>query len=89
MDTKKTENVMGAVFGLVVLGLALLLSPYIYDKTSTSIGSASSASAVAIQGNVTANVYSGLSLASIAPILMGVGIVLGLLGTFFYVTQGQ
>lgn len=76
------HKVTAQVVGLIVVGALFIIAPYIGDKLSTSIPAAAGTDALAIQGNATSNMMAGLSMGSITPLLMGVGIVLMVLGGF-------
>ena len=90
---KFSKGNVNAVFGLIVLGTVLMVAPYIMDATSTAIPSAGSHNATwgntiyLVQQNASANTTTGLTMANIAPILSGVGILLAVLGAFLAVTR--
>ena len=81
------KPVVGAVFGLIVLGIALIIAPYVLDVTSRSLPAPTSAALLQIQNNATINTTAGLGMANISPILQGVGILLAVLGTFLAVSK--
>ena len=76
------HKITGQVVGLIVVGALFIIAPYIADKLESSIPAASGTDALAIQANATSNMLAGLSMGSITPLLIGVGIVLAVLGGF-------
>ena len=89
---KVGKPVVAAVFGLLVLGIALIIAPYVLDATSRAIPAPIdnvnlNNSLRMAQGNATVNATAGLGMANISPILTGVGILLAVLGGFMAISK--
>jgi hypothetical protein len=77
MERNNAQNValVSAVLGLIVVATLLLVGNRIYFAIDDSI-TASTTSGVATQSNITSNTNSAMSLAAVAPLVVGASLIL-------------
>jgi hypothetical protein len=74
----KAQNLalVGGVIGLIVVAVLLLVGNITYSKIQTSMSGTVTGDALATEGNITSNTNSALSLAAVAPLVIGASLIL-------------
>ena len=77
-EEKAYQQIVAGVLGLIVVGIVLGVGTMVYSRIEPSIVAAGTNSSNATIASINANVYSGLQLGAISPIVMAASLILAI-----------
>lgn len=88
----KAQNLalVGGVIGIIVVAVLLYVGNITYSKIASSMAGTTTGSALATEGNITANTNSAFQLSATTPLILGAALILTvILGFAAVVGRGQ